>query len=115
MTSPYVTFPRPTVPPQRQSAWPVLRVMLSVAAVLGGAAGAVIAGFIAIVTWSGCFISCTGENHPAGAALAVLSIVLLAGGPATVAALYRSRIWLAVAGLAAFASTVLFVVGAAGG
>ena len=92
MTSPYVTFP--TQPSRaRPSAWPIFKVLLSVAAVLGGVIGALVAAFFSTVTWSGCFIDCSGANHPAGAALALLAVGLLAGGPLVVAALYRSRAW----------------------
>jgi hypothetical protein len=117
MTSPYVTFPHPhphphpPAPAARPSAWPVLRVILSVALVLAGGFGFVIAGFIAIVTWSGCFIECTGTNHRAGAALALLAVALLAAGPALVAALYRSRTWMVVAGFAGATGTVLMLLG----
>jgi hypothetical protein len=113
MTSPYMTFPHPPASAARPSAWPVLRVILSVAAVLAGGFGFVVAGFIAIVTWTGCFIECTGTNHRAGAALALLAIVLLAGGPALVAALYRSRTWLWVSAFAAAGGAVLMALGLA--
>jgi hypothetical protein len=109
MTSPYVTFPQQTQPEPRSSAWPVFRAILSVAAVLGFALAYVVAGFIAAVTWTGCFIECTGENHLAGGALAALAVALLAAGPALVALMYRSRGWLWVAGLAAAGGAVLLV------
>jgi hypothetical protein len=107
MTSPYMTFAQPAQPAPRSSAWPVLRVLLSVFLVLAGAVGFVVAGFIALFTWTGCFIACTGENHAAGGALALLAVALLAAGPALVALLYRSRAWLWVSGSAAAAGTVL--------
>jgi hypothetical protein len=105
MTSPYVTFPQPPAP--RSSAWPVVRAFLSVGAVLAGIAGFVVAGFIAIIVWSGCFLSCTGENHPGGAALGLLAVAFLAAGPGLVALMYRSRVWLYVAYAAAATGAVL--------
>jgi hypothetical protein len=108
MTSPYVTFPRPAQPAPRPSAWPVLRALLAAVLVLAGLVGFVVAGFVALVTWTGCFIECTGGNHRAGGALALLAIVLVAGGPAINAAMYRSRVWLWVAvSAAALGATVL--------
>jgi hypothetical protein len=82
-------------------------VILSVAVVLVGGFCALIAGFVAMVMWSGCFISCTGENHAAGAGLALLALALLAAGPALVAALYRSRAWLWVAAYTALGGALL--------
>jgi hypothetical protein len=105
MTSPYVTFSQPPAP--RSSAWPVLRAILSVLVVLAGIAGFVIAGFIAVIVWTGCFLSCTGENHPGGAALGLLAVVFLAAGPGLVALMYRSRAWLNVAYAAAAIGSVL--------
>ena len=106
MTSPYVTAPiQPS--PARPSAWPVFKVLLSVAAVLIGGIGAVVAAFFAVITWSGCFLACTGTNHPAGGALALLAIGLLAGGPLTVSALYRSRGWVWVAVVTATVGALL--------
>jgi hypothetical protein len=115
MTSPYLTFAQQPAARTRTSAWPVLRVILSVAVVLAGVFCALVAGFIAMVTWSGCFISCTGENHAAGAALALLALLLLAAGPALVAALYRSRAWLWVAGCTAVAGALLMTLALASG
>jgi hypothetical protein len=107
MTSPYVSFPRQPQPVSRPSAWPVFRAILSVAVILGCGFAYVIAGFIAAVTWTGCFIECTGGNHGAGAALGLLAVALLAAGPALVALLYRDRGWLWVSGSAAVVGAVL--------
>jgi hypothetical protein len=85
----------------------VLRAILSVFLVLAGVLGFVVAGFAALVTWTGCFIECTGENHRDGGLLGVLAVVLLAAGPALVALLYRSRAWCWVALTAAAVGTVL--------
>jgi hypothetical protein len=110
MTSPYVTFAQPQPQPestQRPSAWPVLRAILSVFLVLAGLVGFLVAGFAALITWTGCFIECSGGNHPEGGALGLLAVALLAAGPSLVALIYRSKAWLWVAAFAAAAGTVL--------
>src|SRR3954452_20824204 len=109
MTSPYVTFPQPAQPAKRPSAWPVLKAILAVLVILIGTVGFVVAGFVALIVWSGCFIECEGGNPLDGGALALLAIFLLAGGPAINAAMYRSRVWLWVAALAAAVGTALLV------
>jgi hypothetical protein len=92
MTSPYVSFP--PAPGARPSAWPVLRAMLATVVVLLGVVGFAIAGLIALLTWSGCFIECTGTNHRGGFLLALLAVISLASGPAAVSGLYRSARWM---------------------
>jgi hypothetical protein len=92
MTSPYVSFP--SAPGSRPSAWPVLRAMLATVVVLLGVVGFVIAGLIALLTWSGCFIECTGTNHRGGFLLGLLAVTSLASGPAAVSGLYRSARWM---------------------
>ena len=93
MTSPYVTTPAPHAPaPAPRRGW--WRVALSVLVVVAGVAGAGIAGIIALITWTGCFIGCTGENHTGGALLGLLAAVSLASGPAAVSGLYRSGRWM---------------------
>ena len=110
MTSPYVTVtqpPRPAAP----SAWPVVRAILAVLVLLIGLVLYVMIGFAAVVTWSGCFIECTGTDHRGGAELAMLAVAVLAAAPAIVAALYRSRGWLWAAGFVAAGGAVLVVLG----
>ena len=113
MTSPYVTFaqPQPPQPPSQQlpasrSAWPIVRAFLAVGAILGALFAAAIAAFASAVTWTGCFIGCTGEDHTTGALLAALAVALLSSGPLAVAGLYRSRVWLWITGFAAVAGAV---------
>ena len=45
------------------------------------------------ITWSGCFLSCRPGSHPLGAALGVLTVLLLAGGPWCTARLFGLRGW----------------------
>jgi hypothetical protein len=85
----------------------VLRAFLSVGAVLAGIAGFVVAGFIAIIVWTGCFLSCTGEDHAGGAALGLLAVASLGAGPGLVALMYRSRAWLYAAYVAAATGALL--------
>ena len=99
MTSPYVTSPyiNATPKPGPSVAWRVVRALLSTFAVVVATICALIAAFASAVTWSGCFIECTGGNHRDGGLLALLAVGLLASGPAAVAALYRSRVWVMIA------------------
>ena len=111
MTSPYVTFPQQQTSPVHGSAWRVVRVIFAVFALLAGLLGFVMAGFAGIVTWTGCFIECTGGNHRDGGLLMLLAVVLLGAGPAVVAGLYRSRGWLCTAIVAAGLGAVLLALG----
>jgi hypothetical protein len=104
MTSPYVTSPYVAAPARSH---PVLRALLAVSAVVLGVVGFLIAGAIGLITWTGCFIGCTGENHAGGAALALLAVVSLASGPAAVSGLYRSAAWMRAAAATAAAGVVL--------
>jgi hypothetical protein len=99
MTSPYVTSPAVTATPKPGPSveWRVVRALLSTAALVVATICALIAAFASAITWSGCFIECTGGNHRDGGLLALLAVGLLASGPAAVAALYRSRVWVMIA------------------
>lgn len=108
MTSPYVTFSPPPVPP-RPSSWPVFKAMLAVLVLIGSGFLALVAGFAAIIVWSGCFIECTGGDHLRGAALALLAVTLLTAGPLLGYVMYRHRAWLAAAGFAATGGGMLLV------
>jgi hypothetical protein len=114
MTSPYVSFPSPAPTVTRPSAWPVLRAILAVVLILIGTVGFVVAGYVAVIVWTGCFIECEGGNHRDGGLLALLAVALLATGPALVALLYRSRAWLWVTASAAAAGTALLIFAIAG-
>jgi hypothetical protein len=103
-TSPYLmarTTPRRT--------HPVLRALLAVVAMIGAVLGALVTAFAASITWTGCFIECSGEDHVGGALLGLLAAAVLAAGPLAVAGLYSSRAWLRAAG-AAFAVVLVLVV-----
>jgi len=72
----------------------VWRYVLITLAVLGGPPAAAVAAFVAVVTWSGCFLSCSEPNHPVGALLGLLAAVLAVSGPALAWVLLRR--WSAV-------------------
>ena len=74
------------------------RAVVSVLATVAGVGGAMVAAFAAAVTWSGCFLSCQPGNHPLGAALGVLTVLLLAAGPCCTARLFGLRGWWPVVG-----------------
>lgn len=69
-------------------AWPAV---VSVLATVAGVGGAMVAAFATAVTWSGCFLSCRPANHLLGAALGVLTVLLLAAGPWCTARLFGLR------------------------
>lgn len=106
MTSPYVVLPSTS---SAKSGWPLVRAFLAVTATVAGTAGAVVTGFIAVIVYSGCFISCEGGNHAGGAALALLAVASLASGPLATSGLYRSSRWMWTAGWTALAGTVLMM------
>ena len=70
---------RPAVAPVTLSgvAW---RAVVAVFATVVGVCGAMVAAFATMVTWSGCLLSCRPGNPPLGAALGVLTVLLLAVG-----------------------------------
>ena len=74
------------------------RAVVSVLAIVAGVGGAMVAAFATAVTWSGCFLSCRPGNHPLGAALGVLTVLLLAVGPWCTARLFGLRGWRPVVG-----------------
>ncbi len=82
----------PATTPTAQPWWKAVVVVL---AVVLGLPAAVVAGFAALVVWSGCFISCGEPDPVSGFGLGVLAAVLLALGPALAWLLYRR--WAAVA------------------
>lgn len=74
------------------------RAVVSVLATVAGVGGAMLAAFATAITWSGCLLSCQSANHPLGAALGVLTVLLLAAGPWCTARLFRLRGWWPVVG-----------------
>lgn len=86
----YFAPPSPTS--HRPAIW---RIVLTVVVAVLGPPSAAVAGFAAAVTWSGCFLSCTGTNHGAGFLLGLLALFLLASGPVLAWVLLRSSVWVA--------------------
>ena len=74
------------------------RAVVSVLATVAGVGGAMVAAFATAITWSGCFLSCRPGNHPLGAALGILTVLLLASGPWCAARLFGLRGWRPVVG-----------------
>jgi len=114
MTSPYLT---PTaVPAISAAAAPrrsVGRALFAGVVIALGVAGAVIAAFIAAITWTGCFLACTGENHLGGALIGLIAAVSLASGPAAVSGLYRSARWMRAAAWVLATGAALMLIGLA--
>jgi hypothetical protein len=94
--------PPPTPPRTREAVGKVLTVL---AAVLGPPAAAV-TGFFGLITWSDCFIECSGNpDHLGGGLLIAVAIALLLAAPLLAATLVRRATWV----LAAIAVPVLEV------
>ena len=74
------------------------RAVVSVLATVAGVGSAMVAAFATAVTWSGCLLSCRQGNHPLGAALGILTVLLLAAGPWCTARLFGLRGWWPVVG-----------------
>ena len=74
------------------------RAVVSVLATVVGVGGAMVAAVATAVTWSGCFLSCRPGNHPLGAALGVVTVLLLAAGPLCTARLFGLSGWRPVVG-----------------
>lgn len=64
MTSPYTSsLSRPSL------FFSITRAVFGLLIAAGTVVGALFVAWIAAITWSGCFISCTGTNHAGGAAI----------------------------------------------
>jgi hypothetical protein len=92
MTSPYTSVARPSL------AFRVGRAVFALLIAMATVAGSLVVAWIAAVTWTGCFISCSGTNHPAGAAIGAGALLILVGGVTAIRALYGRRQWVRAAG-----------------
>ena len=83
----------PPAPPARTRVT-VGKVLTVVFSVVGPPAAALVA-FIAAITWSGCFIECTGDggDHFGGALLGALAVALVLAAPVLAAILVRRTAW----------------------
>lgn len=102
MTSPYTSScSAPSI------TFRVARALFALLIAAGTVVGALFVAWIAVITWSGCFIECSGSNHVAGAALGAGALATLVAGVATIRALYgrsrqlRAAAWTVVGGLVA--------------
>ncbi len=99
-------------PPSQASHRPAIwRIALTVVVALLSPPAAAVAGFAAAITWSGCFLSCTGTNHGGGFLLGLLALFLLAAGPVLAWVLLRSSAWVAATIVVPVLVTLAFVLG----
>jgi hypothetical protein len=77
------------------TARPVWKVIATVLVAVVAPPAALVAAFVSWITWSGCFMTCDGEqpNPLLGGLLGVLALGLLASGPLLAWVLLRSRAW----------------------
>ena len=68
----------------------VLKVVLAVALVAAALAAAALAAFAALVTSTGCFISCSDPQPGAGALLGLLAAALVVAGPLLARLMWRT-------------------------
>ena len=90
--SPYTAGP--AVPSQPGWVNPLKWLLVVVSGVLGLTVAAVCL-LVSVIEYSGCFIRCNpdAQNRPLGVGLAVLAAGMAVSGPATAAAVFRSRSW----------------------
>ena len=92
--SPSPTSPSPAAAPRLPAplpGWVVpVKVLTSMALVGSFLAAAAVAGFIATIVYSGCFLSCTGRNEVGGLLLWALAAVLVLAGPALSVLMWRT-------------------------
>ena len=92
------TRPPAPLPPAVTLSGVAWRAVVSVLVTVVGVGGAIVVAFATMVVWSGCFLSCQPGNHPLGAVLGVLTVLLLAAGPWCAARLFGLRGWWPVVG-----------------
>ena len=74
-----------------------LKVTMAVVLVCAGVGGAVVAGVIGAIVYTGCFIGCSDADPVGGVLLGLLAFVLLVGGPWLAIVMWRTaRTWRAV-------------------
>lgn len=99
----------PSAPTRLRSAPAWVKVVAVVLATLVSLPLAAGTAFIALITYTGCFIGCQpeGADPLGGLALVGLSALLCAAGPLLAAALFRSRAWLIAGGCVVGTEVVL--------
>ncbi len=84
-------------PIARSGAMKALKVTMAVVLVCAGVGGAVVAGVIGSIVYTGCFIGCSDADPVGGVLLGLLAFVLLVGGPWLAIVMWRTaRTWRAV-------------------
>jgi len=87
----------PHAPVARSAARTAVKTVVAAALVLAGIGGALVAGAIAYIVYSGCFLECSGGNPTGGVLLGLLAIGLLVGLPSLAVVMWRTaRTWEAV-------------------
>jgi hypothetical protein len=78
-------------PATTEPAWWItpLKALTATGLVLTGLAAGAVAGFISVIVYSGCFISCTGGNPVGGVLLGALALALALGGIALAVLMWR--------------------------
>lgn len=66
-----------------------LKALTATGLVLAGLAAAAVAGFISVIVYSGCFLSCSGGNPVGGLLLGALAVALALGGIAVAVLMWR--------------------------
>jgi len=106
-----MTLPRygpPDIPVEapattRTGAMTAAKVVVAIVLVGAGLAAALVAGAIAAIVYSGCFIECSDPNHLGGVLLGLLALGLLVGACSLAFVMWRSartrqavRVWVIV-------------------
>ena len=92
-----------------------VKALVAAALVCAGIGGALVAGFIAAIVYSGCFLECSQPNHGGGVLLGALALALFLAGCVLAVVMWRkARTWQAVkvwAGVVLGVPTLWFALG----
>lgn len=86
-----------------------VKVVIALTLVLAALAGAALAGVVAAIVYSGCFLSCEPGNPTGGLLLGVLAVAVLVAGPWLARVMWRRAC--TPRGVAVWASVVLGLAG----
>lgn len=104
-------------PAARSGVMTAVKATVAVVLVCAGLCGALIAGAVAYIVYTGCFLGCSDADPLGGVLLGLLAVGLLVGLPALAAVMWRTaRTWPAVktwAGIVLGGPALLFGLGLA--
>jgi hypothetical protein len=102
----------PPAPPPSTANATVGKVLTVLFSVVGPPAAAFL-GFLAAITWTGCFIECSDSrgDHLSGGLLGALAVAVLLAAPVLAATLVRRAVWVLGAIAVPVAEVLLLVVG----